>query len=89
MEDEIKKMIVEAKQFNVGKFKVSVQPRDGVKYRVYVQREDTQQSPDRGERRGPFDQQKGAGVTVYLDEGRNDVLNAVNLAGGPPGSMRK
>jgi protein involved in polysaccharide export with SLBB domain len=86
VEDEIKKAIVDADLFKPGKFKVSVQLARRRKYRVYVQREDTQQVPITGAQGGAiFSNKKGAGVTIYLDEGRNDVLNALNLAGGPPG----
>ena len=86
VEEDIKKMIVKADQFKEGKFKVSVQMARRRQYRVYVQREDTQQIPFTGSGGGAiFQNKKGAGVTVYLDEGRNDVLNALNLAGGPPG----
>ena len=86
VEEDIKKMIVEAELFKGGKFKVSVQLARRRKYRVYVQREDTQQVPISGGNGGAlFTNKKGAGITVYLDEGRNDVLNALNLAGGPPG----
>lgn len=86
VEDDIKKMIVNAGQFKEGKFKVSVQLARRRQYRVYVQREDTQQIPFSGSQGGAiFQNKKGNGVTVFLDEGRNDVLNALNLAGGPPG----
>jgi protein involved in polysaccharide export with SLBB domain len=87
VEDDIKKMIVNAGQFKEGKFKVSVQLARRRQYRVYVQREDTQQIPFSGAGGvgAIFQNKKGNGVTVYLDEGRNDVLNALNLAGGPPG----
>lgn len=87
VEEDLKKMIVNAGQFKEGKFKVSVQLARRRQYRVYVQREDTQQVPFTGAGGlGAFYQnKKGNGVTVFLDEGRNDVLNALNLAGGPPG----
>jgi protein involved in polysaccharide export with SLBB domain len=86
VEEDIKKMIVNAGQFKEGRFKVSVQLARRRQYRVYVQREDTQQIPFTGSGGGAiFQNKKGAGVTVFLDEGRNDVLNALNLAGGPPG----
>lgn len=85
-EEMIKKQIVDAGLFKAGKFKVSVQLARRRKYRVYVQREDTQQVPITGATGGAlFSNKKGAGATIYLDEGRNDVLNALNLAGGPPG----
>ena len=86
-EEDIKKMIVKADQFKEGKFKVSVQMARRRQYRVYVQREDTQQIPFSGAGGvgAIFQNKKGNGVTVFLDEGRNDVLNALNLAGGPPG----
>lgn len=86
VEDEIKRQIVEAGLFKDGRFKVSVQLARRRQYRVYVQREDTQQVPITGQTGGAiFSNKKGAGTTVFLDEGRNDVLNALNLAGGPPG----
>jgi protein involved in polysaccharide export with SLBB domain len=84
VEELIRDTLVTTGQFQPGKARVSVQLARRRSYRVYVQREDTQQIPLTGQQGGAlFTNKKGAGVTVFLQEGRNDVLNALNLAGGP------
>lgn len=69
-------------------FRVSVQLYQKRRYRVTVVREDSQFSqggggPGQGPVAGGV--KKGLGVSVDLEAGRNDVLNALNMTGGLPG----
>lgn len=65
--------------------KVSVQLMQPRKYKVMVIREDASQIPFYQTTGAILGTRKKNGFTIYLEHGRNDVLNALNLTGGPPG----
>jgi protein involved in polysaccharide export with SLBB domain len=65
--------------------KVSVQLMQPRKYKVMVIREDASQTPFYNTGGALLGAKKKNGFTVFLEHGRNDVLNALNLTGGPPG----
>lgn len=60
-----------------------IQPRT---YRVLVVREDRGSRPGPGVVAAPSEHtKKGAGYTLYLEAYKNDLLEALNRTGGPPG----
>src|SRR5262245_26721206 len=65
--------------------KVSVQLMQPRKYKVMVIREDAAQVPYYQTGGAILGTKKKNGFTIYLEHGRNDLLNALNLTGGPPG----
>ncbi len=65
--------------------KVSVTLMQPRKYKVMVIREDASQVPFYQTTGAILGTKKKNGFTIYLEHGRNDVLNAMNLTGGPPG----
>jgi Polysaccharide biosynthesis/export protein len=65
--------------------KVSVQLMQPRKYKVMVIREDAAQVPFIQTQGAILGTKKKNGFTIYLEHGRNDLLNALNLTGGPPG----
>jgi hypothetical protein len=65
--------------------RVSVQLMQPRKYKVMVIREDAAQVPYYSTGGALIGSKKKNGFTIYLEYGRNDVLNALNLTGGPPG----
>jgi protein involved in polysaccharide export with SLBB domain len=65
--------------------RVSVQLMQPRKYKVMVIREDAAQVPYYSTGGALIGAKKKNGFTIYLEHGRNDLLNALNLTGGPPG----
>ncbi|MBY0514949.1 MAG: polysaccharide biosynthesis/export family protein [Gemmataceae bacterium] len=66
-----------------GREKVTVELLERRKLRVLIVREDVSPTAGFGEPK------KGTGHTVDLDPGRNDLLEALNRTGGPPGPDAK
>jgi protein involved in polysaccharide export with SLBB domain len=65
--------------------RVSVQLMQPRKYKVMVVREDTQPIQTNGGGGAFTGTKKGNGFTIFLEAYRNDILNALNATGGPPG----
>lgn len=73
-----------AKLFADGGAKISVQLMKKRRYKISVIREDTQGIP--ANTGGAYTSQaRRIGQVVSLEAGKNDILNALNFTGGPPG----
>lgn len=70
-----------------GNARVTVQLLQKRMYQILVVREDTGGIPFQGQANQPVYglTKKGAGFTIKLQAGENDVLRALNATGGPPG----
>ena len=90
----LKQIVEEKKILQPGKARVSVELLQPRRYRVLVVREDAQPIQPQFAAAGPIaavigGTKRGAAFSLLLEPGRNDLLQALTLTGGPPGLEAK
>jgi protein involved in polysaccharide export with SLBB domain len=90
----LKQIVEEKKILQPGKGRVSVDLLQPRRYRVLVVREDAQPVQPQFAAAGPIaavigGTKRGAAFSLLLEPGRNDLLQALTLTGGPPGLEAK